>query len=278
MQKRFTMIIILILIPLLAIGCANQQPKQESKEKELAKPETSSIFLENEVEDCKITTNNTEVKSGAGDNYTTITTLNKNDTSEVLGEIDNWYVIRLENNKIGCIDSNKAQPIIKEDKPQRKPQPQPTPKPNKDNQEQNQENNESATPVQELSSMEQKMVELVNQARRNNDVPPIKADNELTSIARKKSADMVKNNYFSHYSPTYGSPFDMLDRFGVKYQQAGENIAGNSSVVDAQRSLMNSQGHKENILNPNYTHVGIGIKSSEKYGYIFTQFFISKPQ
>lgn len=82
---------------------------------------------------------------------------------------------------------------------------------------------------------------------------------------------MYDNNYFSHDSPTYGSPFDMMTKFGIKYSGAAENIAKNSSVAAAHNAFMRSQGHKENILNPIYTHIGVGI-----YNGYYTQMFIRK--
>ena len=95
-------------------------------------------------------------------------------------------------------------------------------------------------------------------------------------VARVKTQDMVDNNYFSHNSPTYGSPFDMLNSFKVSYRSAAENIAGNSSNSGAVNAWMNSSGHKTNILNGNYQYTGIGVVSSSKYGKIFVQMFISK--
>jgi uncharacterized protein YkwD len=84
---------------------------------------------------------------------------------------------------------------------------------------------------------------------------------------------MIDNNYFDHNSPTYGSPFDMLKQFGVEYKTAGENLAGNSSVDGAHTSLMNSQGHRENILKSDYTNVGIGVVDGGQYGKMFVQLF-----
>jgi uncharacterized YkwD family protein len=101
---------------------------------------------------------------------------------------------------------------------------------------------------------------------------------ELTKIARIKSQDMINNNYFSHNSPKYGSPFDMMKAFGINYVHAGENIAGNQTVQAAHTALMNSPGHRKNILSTDYTHIGIGIQKGGQYGNMFTQDFISKPK
>lgn len=87
---------------------------------------------------------------------------------------------------------------------------------------------------------------------------------------------MVSNNYFSHTSPIYGSPFDMLKSFKISYKTAGENIAANSSNSGAVTSWMNSSWHKANILNGNFNYTGIGVVSSSKYGKIFVQIFIGK--
>ena len=86
----------------------------------------------------------------------------------------------------------------------------------------------------------------------------------------------MDNNYFSHNSPTYGSPFDMLKSFGISYNSAGENIAGHSTAEKAFEAWMNSPGHKANILNSSYNYTGIGVVTSSKYGKIFTQMFVGR--
>ncbi|MDM5317681.1 CAP domain-containing protein [Fictibacillus sp. b24] len=125
----------------------------------------------------------------------------------------------------------------------------------------------------ELTAQEQQMLDLVNQEREKQGLPALKADPELTKVARVKAKDMIDNNYFDHNSPKYGSPFDMLKQFGVEYKTAGENLAGNSSVEGAHTSLMNSQGHRENILKSDYTNVGIGVVDGGQYGKMFVQLF-----
>ncbi|MBS4040137.1 MAG: hypothetical protein KGZ81_06010, partial [Flavobacteriales bacterium] len=110
-----------------------------------------------------------------------------------------------------------------------------------------------------------------NQARREAGLKDLIIDTDLAYVSRVKSKDMHDNNYFSHTSPTHGSPFDMMRAFGIQYKGAAENIAKNSSVQAAHNAFMNSEGHRKNILNPNLTHIGIGIHS----GY-YTQMFISK--
>ncbi len=85
---------------------------------------------------------------------------------------------------------------------------------------------------------------------------------------------MISKNYFSHTSPIYGSPFDMMSKFGVKYSYAGENLAGAPAVSTAHENLMNSTGHRKNILNNNFAEVGIGIVNGGPYGKMFVQMFM----
>jgi uncharacterized YkwD family protein len=124
-----------------------------------------------------------------------------------------------------------------------------------------------------LTADEQQMLDLVNQEREKAGVPALKADAELTKVARVKAQDMIDNNYFDHNSPTHGSPFDMMKKYGIEYRTAGENLAGNSSVDGAHTSLMNSQGHRENILKAEYTSVGIAVVEGGQYGKMFVQMF-----
>lgn len=127
-----------------------------------------------------------------------------------------------------------------------------------------------------LTAAEQQMLNLVNQERAKAGLAPLKADLQLTKLARMKSQDMIAKNYFSHQSPTYGSPFDMMRKYGVTYRTAGENIAGNGSVPGAHTALMNSSGHRANILGSQFTHVGIGIVPGGRYGMMFTQMFVGR--
>jgi uncharacterized YkwD family protein len=132
------------------------------------------------------------------------------------------------------------------------------------------------TPGGALSADEREVFNLINAQRANNGLPALNSDPEVQKVAKIKAQDMVTNNYFSHTSPTYGSPFEMLDSFDVYYRTAGENIAGNSSNSGAVNSWMNSSGHRKNILNRNFNYTGIGIVRDPKYGKIFVQMFTGK--
>jgi len=125
-----------------------------------------------------------------------------------------------------------------------------------------------------LKSFENQVISLTNQERAKAGIPGLQTDWELSRVARHKSEEMSNLKYFSHTSPKYGSPFDMMKAFGIQYKTAGENIAqGQSSPDSVVKSWMNSPGHRQNILSPNYTHIGVGFSSNGNY---WTQQFISK--
>ncbi|AEV70274.1 CAP domain-containing protein [Acetivibrio clariflavus] len=130
-----------------------------------------------------------------------------------------------------------------------------------------------------ISEDEKALLDLVNNARLKANLKPLEYDIELANVAMIKAKDMVDNNYFDHTSPTYGSPFDMMKSFGIKYGYAGENIAtGYANVQDVFNGWMNSPGHKANILNEKFTHCGFGIANGGKYGgKTWVQMFIGKP-
>jgi uncharacterized YkwD family protein len=127
--------------------------------------------------------------------------------------------------------------------------------------------------IKEVTDLEKQMIKLVNQARRKEGLAELEVDYRLVRIAREKSADMIRNDYFDHQSPTYGSPFNMFKSLDINYYLAGENIAGASVVELAHQELMNSQQHRENILDPNFTHLGVGIIAGGPYGKMYTQEF-----
>lgn len=109
------------------------------------------------------------------------------------------------------------------------------------------------------SSFANQVVSLVNQERAKAGLKPLVIDNALTAMALDKAKDMSNNKYFSHTSPTYGSPFDMMKSYGIRYTYAGENIAmGQRSPQEVMNAWMNSPGHRQNILSPNYTKIGVG--------------------
>ena len=131
--------------------------------------------------------------------------------------------------------------------------------------------------IDETKNVENEVVALVNNERAKRRLEGLEIDWELSRVARVKSCDMAKKGYFSHNSPTYGSPFTMMQNFGIKYTEAGENIAsGQKSPAEVMQSWMNSTGHRENILKPSFTHIGVGYCPGGEYGHMWTQQFITK--
>lgn len=121
---------------------------------------------------------------------------------------------------------------------------------------------------------EQEVVRLVNAERAKNGLSSLTHNWELSRVARYKSQDMKDNGYFSHQSPTYGSPFQMMKSFGISYRTAGENIAkGQATPQAVVNAWMNSAGHRANILNSSFTEIGVGYVASGRY---WTQMFVGK--
>ncbi|MGM7701039.1 SafA/ExsA family spore coat assembly protein [Pseudalkalibacillus sp. Hm43] len=130
---------------------------------------------------------------------------------------------------------------------------------------------------QKIKSIEYEVIKLTNQKRAENGLGPLKADWQLSRVARYKSNDMKNNGYFSHQSPTYGSPFEMMRDFNINYTSAGENIAmGQTSAQAVVDAWMKSPGHRKNILSSNYTYIGVGYAKGGSGRYYWTQMFIRK--
>lgn len=132
--------------------------------------------------------------------------------------------------------------------------------------------------IDDVKALEQKVIDLVNQQRAWNGLSALKANWEVSRVARYKSQDMINKNYFDHQSPTYGSPFNMMENFGIKFNAAGENIAyGQRTPQDVMNDWMNSPGHRSNILNPTYNQIGVGVAKAANGTYYWTQMFIKYP-
>ena len=130
--------------------------------------------------------------------------------------------------------------------------------------------NQSSSSV--VSAYAKEVVSLVNKERAKAGLKPLVIHTNLTKMAVAKAKDMSANNYFSHTSPTYGSPFDMMKTFGITYKYAGENIAkGQKTPAEVVKAWMNSPGHKANIMNKNFTLIGVGYVN----GY-WAQAFVGK--
>lgn len=123
-----------------------------------------------------------------------------------------------------------------------------------------------------VTAFENEVIRLVNEIRVQNGLSALDTNWELSRVARYKSQDMVSNHYFSHTSPTYGSPFQMIKSFGLTYRSAGENIAyGQTTPQAVVNAWMKSSGHRANILNSSYKQIGVGYVAN---GHYWTQLFI----
>jgi len=215
-----------------------------------------------------VTASALNVRQGPSTSYKTITQVYKNEYIRVFAGIGDWYVVQTDKDYVGVVSSKYVKPIY--------PSSSGSGSSSGSNSGSNSGSTSGNTSNSTLSNDEQEVFNLINKQRTQNGLPALIIDDEVQNVARIKAKDMVDNNYFSHTSPTYGSPFDMLKSFGVSYKSAGENIAGNSTNSGAVNAWMNSAGHKANILSNSYNYTGIGVVSSPKYGKMYVQMFIGK--
>jgi len=126
-----------------------------------------------------------------------------------------------------------------------------------------------------VNALENEVIRLTNLERTKRGLPALKANWQLSRCARYKSQDMINKNYFAHQSPTYGSPFDMIESFGIRMAAGGENIAmGQRTAQEVVNAWMNSAGHRGNILSTSYTEIGVGLAKNKNGTCYWTQMFI----
>lgn len=136
------------------------------------------------------------------------------------------------------------------------------------------ENTATAAAPSSNVSYEERVAQLVNIEREKNGLQPLTFDSSISNVARAKSKDMADNNYFAHQSPTYGSAGDMLRNFGINWSAWGENIAsGQNTPEEVVNAWMNSEGHRANILSPNFGKIGVGYVTSANGTPYWTQLF-----
>jgi len=201
------------------------------------------------------------VRSGPGTKYKVVATVKKNEYIRVFAGVGDWYIVQVEGDYVGAVSKKYVKAIY--------------PGSSSGSGSSNGSSGNSQT-TSNMTSDEKEVFDLINKQRIANGLSALKVDSEVQRVAKIKAQDMVNSNYFSHNSPTYGTPFEMLQSFKVSYRTAGENIAGNSTNSGAVNAWMNSSGHKANILNGSFTHTGIGVVTSPKYGKIYVQMFIGK--
>ena len=126
-----------------------------------------------------------------------------------------------------------------------------------------------------LATLEDEVIRLVNAERDRYGLPALEKNWQVARVARLKAQDMIDNKYFSHNSPTYGSPFNMLENFGLRFSSAAENIAnGHKSAAEVMRSWMSSPGHRANILSRTVTQIGVGAAKAANGTLYWIQMFI----
>jgi len=134
--------------------------------------------------------------------------------------------------------------------------------------------NEDTINYEYVTDEEYEMLRLINGVRQEQGLDLLELDMELTRVARRKALDMIDNNYFDHNSPTYGTPFDMIENYNIEYSLAGENLADSYSIEEAFQSLMASPDHRENIIKSRYDRVGNGFVKTKNGGFMIVQLFI----
>lgn len=209
-----------------------------------------------------VTATTLNVRSGPGTNYGIVATVKKNEYIRVFAGVGDWYIVQVEGDYVGAVNKKYVKAIY--------------PNSNNSNNGSSNNSNSNSNTNTTMTADEKEVFDLINKQRTQNGLSALKLDTETLRVARIKAQDMVENNYFSHNSPTYGSPFQMLNSFKISYKTAGENIAGNSSNSSAVTAWMNSSGHKANILNSSFNYTGIGVVKSSKYGKVYVQMFLGK--
>jgi uncharacterized YkwD family protein len=193
------------------------------------------------------------MRYGPSTQHQIIGKLRQNETVMVFGRIGDWYAVyNPANGCVGAVHSDYIRLKSEEVNEAADTDAEPT---------------VSVAPT-DVTEEEEMLLNLINKARADAGVTPLKLDRDIMKSARMKAQEMVDKNYFSHQSPTYGSPFDMMRANGIAFKTAGENIAGNKTVEDAFKAWMNSEEHKKNLLNSKFNYAGIGIAESKTYGKI----------
>lgn len=207
------------------------------------------------------------LRTGPATTFTSLVKLKKGQKVTVMGKIGDWYTVYVSSNgNVGAIYSKYLKLDAVKTTAVKATSTKPTT-------ETKQEEQPVAVKV-DVSKDEQAMLDMINSARKEKGLKALEFDAGLVKIARLKVADMKENNYFSHTSSYYGTPFDMMKKYGVKFSLAGENIAGNQSIEKAVKAWLEESGN--NVFNSKFTHTGIGISDSTTYGKLFVEMFIKK--
>lgn len=197
---------------------------------------------------------NLNLRGGPGLDYPIVCRLHRGEKLNIYFEVGEWLLVKNKNNFVGMVRQDYVTS--------------------------NTMNSKTASNLASSRSInqqqEKELLNLINKERSSSGIRLLKIDTNLTKISSLKAFDMVNTNYFSHSSPTYGSPFDMMKHYKVKFKTAGENIAGNTSVKAAFNAWIKSAAQRKNILNKNFNYTGISIVNSANYGKIIVQEFVGR--
>ncbi len=249
MEKRQLIFLILIIMMLLAITTIMMTNNNSIA----AMAHYQNVSFNSAVVTCNLL----NLRLGPGLDFPVVSRLKYGEIVRVYAKIEKWYLVQSQENCVGMVHEDYLRSLTGTTSGGNTP-PQ-------------QKAGDSG-----LSQEEKQLLDKINSARKKEGAPSLKVDAGLNKTASIKAEDMVKNDYFSHDSPTLGTPFEMLKQYNVGYRTAGENLAGNQSIQGAFDAWMKSEGHKKNILNENFNYTGIGIAESPKYGKILVQHFIGR--
>ncbi|PYG87976.1 putative YkwD family protein [Ruminiclostridium sufflavum DSM 19573] len=240
------------------------------------KVEASEAYQGMNSESGTVTAADVNLRTGPATTYDIICKLKKNLKVTIIGKMGDWYAVYISSSgNVGAIssqyvkvektnvaDAGKATADVNKKAASAKTVKATAP------------TAAIVTKVKDISQEEQALLDFVNKERKGKGLKALEFDAELVKIARLKANDMKDNNYFSHTSKLYGSPFDMMKKYGIKFSAAGENIAGNQNFEKAVKAWL--KDNENNLFNEKFTHTGIGVVDSPAYGKIFVQMFIKK--
>lgn len=235
------------------------------------KVEASEAYKSMELTTGVVTAANVNLRTGPATTFDIICKLKKNQGITIIGKMGDWYAVYVgTSGNVGAITSQ----YVKVDTTKETTNNTNTKTVSAKTTKAVNTVTTTAKKAKDISSDEQAVLDLINIERKKQGLAELEFDANLANIARLKAKDMKDNNYFSHTSKFYGSPFDMMKKYDIKFSAAGENIAGNQTIEKAVKAWSNESGN--NLYNKKFTHTGIGIVDSPTYGKIFVQMFIRK--
>lgn len=264
-KKIMVMVLVLLVLSLTVTPIGTAQFKVEASE----------ACQKMDFVTGKITDNDVNLRTGPGKTFKSICKLKKDQKVTVIGKLGSWYAVYIgSSGNVGAIsayyvklDKSKAAVSSSTTSTQSKS----AAKADKTTAKTKTVSGEKAKPI---STDEQAILNLVNKERQKKGLKALVFDAELAKVARLKAVDMRDNSYFSHTSKFYGTPFDMMKKYNIKFSTAGENIAGNQSAEKAVKAWAAESSN--NLFNKKFTNTGIGIVDSPTYGKLFVEMFIKK--